>query len=143
MGEIEIDSRGNDAQHDEKDRQDNEEPFDMPSLFSQPHRYNVREKKLPVNRKHGSSLETFLRIPLTLGQVEAEAKAERDWRIENEEGRRKRIEVRGGRMEAEDEMSNAKVQMSNDKYQIICWLYWFYWLEMECSKLKIQITNDR
>jgi hypothetical protein len=34
MGEIEIDSRGNDAQHDEKDRQDNEEPFDMSPLFS-------------------------------------------------------------------------------------------------------------
>jgi len=38
----------------------------MSSLFSQPHMYNVREKKLPVNRKHGSSLETFLRIFLAL-----------------------------------------------------------------------------
>ena len=49
----------------------------MASL-SPSHIYNVREKRVPVNRKHGSSLETFLRIPLTLGQVEAKAKAERD-----------------------------------------------------------------
>ena len=85
MGEIEIDPRGNKAQHDEKDRQENEEPFDMTSL-SPSHIYNVREKRVLVNRKHGSSLENFPRIPLPPGQVEAEG-----------------------------EMSNAKVQMSKGK----------------------------
>jgi hypothetical protein len=53
MGKIEIDPRGSEAQYDEKDRQENEEPFDMPSLFSRPHTYNVREKRIRVNRKHG------------------------------------------------------------------------------------------
>ncbi len=48
----------------------------MASL-SASHKYNVREKRVPVNRKHGSSLETFPRIPLTLGQVEAERWEER------------------------------------------------------------------
>jgi len=42
----------------------------MASL-SASHIYNVKEKGVPVNRKHGSSLENFPRIPVTLGQVEA------------------------------------------------------------------------
>jgi hypothetical protein len=80
MGEIEIDPRGSEAHHDEKDRQENEKPFNMSSLFSRPHIYNVREKTISVNRKYGSSFVTFPRIPLSLGQVEAERWEERGLR---------------------------------------------------------------
>jgi hypothetical protein len=90
MGEIEIDPRGGEAQHDEKDRQENEERFDMPSFFSQPHTYNVREKRISVKIKHGSSSVTFLRISVFLHPMPRGALKEL---------RMKRIEVRGQREE--------------------------------------------
>ena len=56
MGKIEVDPRGSQTQHDEKDRQENEEPLDMPSLtkplaFVFTHIYSLRKNEIYVNIK--------------------------------------------------------------------------------------------
>ncbi|NIS60434.1 MAG: hypothetical protein GTO13_06985 [Proteobacteria bacterium] len=59
MGEIEIDPRGSEAQHDEEDRQEDEKPFNVSSLSSRPHIHTVREKTISVKRKYREFPEFF------------------------------------------------------------------------------------